>query len=76
MAIPATSRPEHMRENKFYQEMAEAIYEATVRALDKDITDMTGIEAFSTLLSLDCSNNAITDLNVSNNSTINSIYQH
>ncbi|WP_298516743.1 hypothetical protein [uncultured Kordia sp.] len=37
----------------------------------KGIVDMTGIEAFSTLLSLDCSNNAITNLNVSNNSILN-----
>ena len=41
---------------------------------NKGITDLTGIEDFSTLYFLRCSNNSITHMNMSNNTILSSLY--
>ena len=42
--------------------------------IDKGITDLTGIEDFTDLISINCSNNSLTNLNVSHNNSLTTLY--
>jgi Leucine-rich repeat (LRR) protein/PKD repeat protein len=48
-------------------------YNGTIAEEDKDITDLTGLEAFVNLTGLDCGRNQVTSLNVSANTALESL---
>lgn len=56
-------------------QISEAIaYTGTLNVENQNIADMTGIEAFVNITFLRCSNNQITQLDISNNTNLNTLY--
>ena len=51
-----------------------AAYNGTIYCVGLGITDLTGIEAFTSLASLNCANNSISTIDVSNNIFLNFLF--
>ena len=51
-----------------------AAYSGTIYCVGLGISDLTGIEAFTTLASLNCANNSISSIDVSSNTSLNFLF--